>query len=150
MNFSNPCNGADFGGGKNENLKLKEYIDKRKGLTFTEFNTTQGKKGKQRRLDAILFPDMERGVYKSAGNYPKIKELIEKHPIELIEVHKWGFYPLGQLIGKEKILKKHWNPKETQKVLITLNPNRYHPKLNPDPLTKKVFDELDVEVFVPG
>ena len=148
MNFSNPWD-VEYGRSRKENLKLKQYFEENSGLAFTEFNTTQGMEGNLRALDAILFPGLETGVYKSSGNYSEIEELIQENPVKLIEVHKLGFYGFGQLVGKEKLVKKYWNPKETKKVLVTLSPEEYHPERNPDPLTREVFDEFDIEVFVP-
>jgi len=148
MDFENPWN-INTGHSKRENIALKQYFTENKGLMFTEFNTTQSMKGNLRALDAILFPELEESKYKSTGNYSKIRELIKENTVELIEVHKWGFYALGQLVGKEKLVKKHWNPKETQKVLVTLDPEIYHPEKNSDSPTREVFDESNIEIFVP-
>ena len=113
MEFQNSWKVGD--GPTNEDEKLKVYYDEVGGLFFTEFNTTQGQRGKLRALDAIRFPDLETGIYKSSGNYDTIRNLIPEHSVELIEVHKWGFYVLGQLIGKYRITEKYWDPKEAKR-----------------------------------
>jgi hypothetical protein len=69
--------------------------------------------------------------------------------VELIEVHNWGFYGFGQLIGKSEIVQKYWSPKKIKKVLVTLGPQEYHPEKKPDPLTEEVFKKFDIEIFVP-
>ena len=105
--------------------------------------------GKKRALDAIRFPQLEKGRYRSAGNYDKLRELIQKHKMELIEVHNWGFSGFGQLVGKSYILEHHWNPHRFDKVLITLSAKTYHPDTRPDPVTRSVFDAFDIKVYIP-
>jgi len=148
MDFQNPWD-TGFGCSRDENIRLKKYLEKNRNLAFAEFNTTHGLEGSKRALDAILFPGLEGHTYKSRGNYENIKKLIEDHPVELIEVHGWGFYVLGQLIGKEHIVQKYWNPLETQKVLLTMDSKKYHPKKSPDKPTQEVFEKYGVEVYVP-
>jgi len=148
MSYVNPWE-VGFGPSIREDRKLLEYYEEKGGLVFTEFNTTQSMAGRLRALDAIRFPQLEKGIYQSAGNYNRIKKLIREHPVELIEVHKWGLYGFGQLVGKSYIVEHHWHPKQTTKILITLSPNRYHPGKNPDPITRSVFDAFDIEVYVP-
>ena len=149
MNFVNSWN-PDCGFSANENQKLLQYHEDKGGLLFTEFNVTQGMPGKKRSLDAIRFPQLEKDSYQSAGNYEKLKELIQKYKVELIEVHKWGFYGFGQLIGKSYILEQQWNPHHFEKVLITMSSETYHPETKPDPVTRSVFDAFDIKVYVPN
>lgn len=65
-------------------------------------------------------------------------------------MHHWGFYGLGQLVGKAEIFEKYWSQKPAKKVLIVLGPHEFHPETNPDPLTEEVFKKLGIEVFVPS
>jgi hypothetical protein len=132
-----------------ESERLFQYYSEKGGLVFREFNTTEGIVGRTRSIDAIRFPELKTGIYTAFGNYPIITQLIEKHHVELIEVHKWGFYGLGQLIGKKEIVEKYWNPKEINLVLITSNLTAYHPEMNPDPPTEEVFEKYGVSVYVP-
>ena len=89
------------------------------------------------------------GFYTARGNYDKITKIIESYSVELIEVHKWGFYALEQLIGKEELVKKYWKPNAIKKVLITSNLTMFHPERNPDPPTEEVFKKFEVTIFVP-
>lgn len=132
-----------------ESDKLRQYLKGKGGLVFTEFNTTYRHKGKLRALDAIRFPELEQGIYRASGNYENIELLIKNNEVELIEVHFWGFYGFGQLIGKSEIVLKHWSPKKINKIFITLGSNEFHPEKNPDPLTEEVFKKFDIEIFVP-
>jgi hypothetical protein len=61
----------------------------------------------------------------------------------------WGFYALGQIIGKAEIINKYWPPKEVQKTLITSKLTKFHPEINPDPPTEEVFKKYNVSIFVP-
>lgn len=148
MDFYNEWEVED-GYSSKEARKLKQYFDEKRGLIFTQFNTTQGVEGKLRSLDAIRFPNQEKEIYKAKGNYENIAQLIEEQTVELIEVHKWGFYRFGQLIGKSEIVKKYWNPKRIKKVLITLSPTTFQPEKNPDPPTEEVFEKFGITVFTP-
>ena len=148
MSFVNKWKVAD-GPSPRESERLFQYYNEKGGLFFKEFNTTQGIEGRPRSIDAIRFPELETGIFKAQGNYTAIKELIETSLVELVEVHKWGFYALGQLIGKEELVKKYWNPKEIRKVLITVNLSGFHPETKPDPPTEEVFQKFDVSIYVP-
>lgn len=132
-----------------ESEKLWQYLNGKGGLVYTEFNTTYGFKGNLRALDAIRFPELEQGIHRASGNYEKIRFLIKNYEVELIEVHNWGFYGFGQLIGKSEITQKYWTPKKIKKILITMGPHEFHPETNPDPLTEEVFKKFDIEIFVP-
>ena len=129
-----------------ESKPLQQYWEENGGLLFTEFNTTYGLKGMMRALDAIRFPKLERGAYRSTGNYETIANLIKNYEVELIEVHGWGFYGFGQLIGKSEIVQKYWEPKKVSKVLITINP-KYDSKRNPDSPTLEVFEKFSIKVI---
>jgi len=148
MSFINKWK-IDDGPSPRESVRLFQYYIEKEGLVFREFNTTQGIQGKSRSIDAIRFPELDTGIYTARGNYSEIRQLIENHLVELIEVHKWGFYGLGQLIGKKEIVEKYWNPKEIKLVLITANLTSFHPETNTDPPTEEVFKKFGVSVFVP-
>jgi hypothetical protein len=113
-----------------ESEKLEQYLSGKGGLVFTEFNTTYGFMGKTRALDAIGFPELENGIKRALGNYANIKSLIKNYEVELIEVHKWGFYGFGQLVGKSEIVQKYWSPKKIKKILIILGSYEFHPETN--------------------
>ena len=132
-----------------ETEKLRQYLNGKGGLVYTEFNTTDGLGGKVRALDAIRFPKLENRIDKAFGHYEKIRSTMQNHEVELIEVHKWGFYGFGQLVGKSEIVQKYWFPMKVKKVLITLGSYEFHPETNPDPLTEEVFKKFDIEIFVP-
>jgi len=83
-----------------ESKPLQKYWEEKGGLLFTEFNTTYGQKGILRALDAIRFPELKSGAYRSKDNYETISELIKNHDVELIEVHGWGFYGFRLNSGK--------------------------------------------------
>jgi hypothetical protein len=97
---------VEDGPSQRESERLFQYYREKGGLVFREFNTTQEINGRPRSIDAIRFPELETGIFTARGNYPMIRQLIEKHIVELIEVHKWGFYGFGQLIGKKEIVEK--------------------------------------------
>jgi len=132
-----------------ESHALEQYWNEKGGLVYTEFNTTYGFEGKMRALDAIRFPELEKGIFRARHRYEEIKSLITKYEVELIEVLNWGFYGFGQLVGKSEIVQNHWSPKKIKKILITLGPNEFHPEKNPDPLTEEVFKKFEIEIFVP-
>jgi hypothetical protein len=140
---------VDDGPSLRESEKLFQYYQEKGGLVFREFNTTQGIEGKPRSIDAIRFPELEIGIHTARGNYNEIRPLIENHTVELIEVHKWGFYGFGQLIGKKEIVKKYWNPKEMKMVLITANLTNFHPETKPDPPTEEVFKKYGISIYIP-
>lgn len=127
---------------------LQKYWDDNGGLLFTEFNTTFGLKGKLRALDAIRFPCLETGVYRAAGNYEAIANLIKNNEVELIEVHGWGFYGFGQIVGKSEIVQKYWEPKKVSKVLITFSP-KYDSQRSLDLPTFEVFEKFGITVYSP-
>ncbi|NLD66331.1 MAG: hypothetical protein GX648_07140 [Crenarchaeota archaeon] len=132
-----------------ETEKLLQYWRRFGGLVFTEFNTTHGYGGKMRRLDAIRFPELESRVHKTADRYEEIRELVGKHAVELIEVHNWGFYGFGQLVGKAEIFRKYWSPKNMKLIFIVMGAHEFDPVTNPDPLTEDVFRKYGIEIFVP-
>jgi hypothetical protein len=132
-----------------ESRALEQYWNEKGGRVYTEFNTTYGFEGKMRALDAIRFPELEKGMFRARNKYYEIKSLIANYEVELIEVHNWGFYGFGQLVGKSEIFGKYWSPKRTKKVLIILGPNEFHPQKNPDRLTEEVFEKFGIEIFVP-
>lgn len=132
-----------------ESERLWQYYQANGGLFFREFNTTKYLEGRTRSIDAIRFPNLESGFYKAQGNYLQIKEIIQEQPVEVIEVHKWGFYALGQLIGKAEILEKYWSPKDVSKVLIMSNLTSFHPASKPDPPTEEIFKKHNISIHVP-
>ena len=131
-----------------ESKPLQQYWEENGGLLFTEFNTIYDLKGMSRALDAIRFPNIERGAYRATGNYETIANLIKNNEVELIEVHSWGFYGFGQLIGKSEIVQKYWEPKKVSRVLITINP-KYDSEKNPDLPTLEVFKKFGIKVYAP-
>jgi hypothetical protein len=131
-----------------ESEPLQKYWEEKGGLLFTEFNTTYGQNGILRALDAIRFPDLDKGAYRSKGNYEAIGHLIKSNEVELIEVHGWGLYGFGQIVGKSEIVQKHWTPKRVTKVIITINP-KFDPKKNPDTATREVFEKYGIKIFIP-
>jgi hypothetical protein len=132
-----------------ESRALEQYWNEKGGRVYTEFNTTYGFEGKMRALDAIRFPELEKGIFRARHRYEEIKSLIAKYEVELIEVHHWGFYGFGQLVGKSEIFQKYWSPKRIKKVMIILSPKEYHPQTNPDLLAEEVFKKFGIEIFVP-
>jgi hypothetical protein len=132
-----------------ESRALEQYWNEKGGRIYTEFNTAYGFEGKMRTLDAIRFPELEKGMLRARNRYEEIKSLVAKYEVELIEVHHWGFYGFGQLIGKSEIFAKYWSPKSAKKVLIILSPKEFHPQTKPDPLTEEVFKKFAIEVYVP-
>lgn len=80
------------------------------------------------------------------GNYETISYLIKNNEVELIEVHGWGFYGFGQIVGKSEIVQKYWEPKKVKKVLITFSP-KYDSERNPDLPTFEVFEKFGIKVY---
>ncbi|MDI9578105.1 MAG: hypothetical protein QM398_08235 [Thermoproteota archaeon] len=54
-------------------------------------------------------PELESRVHKTANKYEETREFVDKHVVELVEVHNWGFYGFGQLVGKSEVFKKYWS-----------------------------------------
>jgi hypothetical protein len=140
---------------KREDVLLKQYHDRLGGLMITEFNTTKGISGRSRRLDAVRFEGSQiedNEIYQFDGSLiSKYQNLFENQNVDLIEVHDWSFHSLGQLIGKETILRNHWDIQIKNKVLIVDNEQRrshYDPDNNPDKATEEAFEEFDIEVIV--
>jgi hypothetical protein len=52
-----------------EAKELEQYRREKGVLIHAEFNTTHGLKGKLRALDAIRFPDLEKGVFEASSKH---------------------------------------------------------------------------------
>lgn len=137
-------------GSTRENKLILQYFQEKGGLVITEFNVTDGvSDSRQRRLDAIRVPEEDDRIKEyGATSRNQVANLISSQKCELIEVHGWGFYVLGQLIGKHEILEQYWETKETEKVLIVDNEagGPYHPDERKDKATHEVFDRHNIEV----
>jgi hypothetical protein len=152
--FERPWSPGDVS--EREDDHLVRYHERRGGLLFSEVNVAHPVPGsRQRRLDGVLFPDPPEGLDGDAYHYTPsnragIRDLLRDRTAELIEVHAWGFYGFGQLVGKAAIVENEWNPEAVQKVFIPDNDGRspYYPDENPDPATEAVFDQFDVDVVV--
>ncbi|MFB6215697.1 MAG: hypothetical protein ABEJ72_01825 [Candidatus Aenigmatarchaeota archaeon] len=139
-------------GSTRENRLIHQYFEENGGLIFTEFNVADGvPNSRQRRLDAIRFPIGDDRIQEyNSSKREEVASLLADQKCELIEVHGWGFYVLGQLIGKQELLEQHWDTEETEKVLIVDNEagGEYHPDERRDEATHDVFDAHDVQVEV--
>ena len=62
-----------------ESRALEQYWNEKGGRVYTEFNTTHGFEGKMRALDAIRFPELEKGIFRAGQRYEEIKSLIAKY-----------------------------------------------------------------------
>lgn len=152
--FERPWTPGDVS--EREDKQLAEYHEHRGGLLFTEVNVAYPVSGsRQRRLDGVLFPNPPDGhdggaYHYTPANRPEIRELMQHCVSELIEVHSWGFYGFGQLVGKAAIIENEWKPADVRKVFIPDNDGRspYYPDETSDPATEAVFDEFDVDVVV--
>jgi len=139
-------------GSTRENKLIKKYYEKKGGLVVTEVNVTDGiKDSRQRRLDAVRFPgEKDRIIEYSDIGREKVSDLFESEEAELIEVHNWGFYVFGQLVGKEEVLKENWRLKETRKVLLVDNGasgGSYKSQFSRDEATHEIFDKYNIEVI---
>jgi hypothetical protein len=154
MEFERPWSPGDTS--ESEDAHLEAYHEQRGGLLLVEVNVAYPVTGsRQRRLDGILFPNPPQNrdgeaYHYTSSNRPLIRELIQSRTAELIEVHSWGFYGFGQIVGKAHIVQDEWNPADIRKVFIPDNNARgpYYPDENPDPATEKVFDDFGVDVVV--
>lgn len=121
-------------------------------MLFTEVNVAYPVDGsRQRRLDGlrIINPPYAEGKAYAYGpeNRSNIWELLESHPVELIEVHGWGFHAFGQVLGKAEILSNSLNPHDLRKTVITAE-DWSNPKEKPDPATEDVYAKFDVNWVV--
>lgn len=154
MEFDRPWSPGDTSESEDEHLAA--YHEQRGGLLFAEVNVAYPVTGsRQRRLDGVLFPNPphnhdQEAYHYTPSNRPYIRELIQNHTAELIEVHSWGFYGFGQIVGKARIVQNEWNPANIRKVFIPDNNARgpFYPNEDPDPATEDVFDEFDINVVV--
>lgn len=114
---------------------------------FVEVNTAYPKTGSlQRRLDGVLFPnppsEFNECAYRyTPANRPGIQELFSEHVAELIEVHDWGFFGFGQIVGKARLVETEWDPYALRRVFIPTNPGKL-----PDSATESVFEDFMIEV----
>lgn len=122
---------------------------------FTEFNVAAKMPGsRMRRLDGIRFPEPLGGLtgafVSGSENRTLVEEMFRRCTVELIEVHRWGFYALGQVVGKRRLLEGHWAPKEIHSVLIVDNSKspQYRPSEDPDPAAEWVFRDFGIRVVV--
>ncbi len=144
---------AGDGPSDTEDRLLEKYWKREGGLLFTEFSVTKGMDGRSRRVDAIRFPNppVKEEAYCSKGNYDIIRQIIQRHEVELIEVHEWSFHAFGQVVGKAGIVKNRWNPYEVNKTVIPTNSRKsYYPNNERDEPTHEVFDKFGIEVEVLG
>jgi len=154
MEFERPWSPGDTS--ESEDAHLEAYHEQRGGLLLVEVNVAYPVTGsRQRRLDGILFPNPPQNrdgeaYHYTSSNRPLIRELIQSCTAELIEVHSWGFYGFGQIVGKAHIVQDEWNPADIRKVFISDNNARgpYYPDENSDPATEKVFDDFGVDVVI--
>lgn len=154
MRFGDAWETGTGQGGGLEDPYLEAYHEQEGGLVFTEFNVASPVPGsRQRRLDAIRFPDApggNEGIYRYSPrkNHETIARLIKAYPVEAIEVHKWGFYVFGQLVGKRELLWIHWDPVSVEPVLLptTHGKGAYHPDVHEDPATEAVFEKHGIRV----
>jgi len=152
--FEKPWTPGDIS--ESEGEHLLDYHKSRGGLLFTEVNVAYPVTGsRQRRLDGVLFPnppdEFDTDAYHyTSDNRSSIKSLIGTRVAELIEVHSWGFYGFGQIVGKSRIVEREWDPHDIRRVFIPDNNvrNPYYPNEKPDPATESVFDDFDITVEV--
>lgn len=106
---------------------------------------------RQRRLDGLRVqnPPLGGGEAYCYGpeNRSTIWKLLENHPVEVIEVHGWGFHAFGQVLGKAEILQKVIDPMDLSKTVITTS-EWQTPSGNSDPATEAVYENYDIDWVV--